>query len=215
MVIGAAAKHIVGGADLATGSRFGDYRILRRLGRGGMGVVYEAEHLPTSRQMALKVMAHSLEDRQARARFLREGRLAASINHPNSVYVYATEEIDGHPTISMELVDGATLQHEVKVNGPMRLRAAVDAILQVIDGLEAAYRVGVLHRDVKPNNCFVDSNGKVKIGDFGLSIATTGGDGSAFSQRTQTEITQVGSFLGTPGVRVARTVAWRTAGSSQ
>ena len=198
MVIGASAKHKVGEADLATGSRFGDYRILRRLGRGGMGVVYEADHLPTSRRMALKVMAHSLEDRQARARFLREGRLAASINHPNSVYVYATEEIDGHPTISMELVDGDTLQHEVKAHGPMPVRAAVDAIMQVIDGLEAAYQVGVLHRDVKPNNCFVDSDGKVKIGDFGLSIVTTGGDGSTFSQRTQTEITQVGSFLGTP-----------------
>lgn len=198
MVIGASAKHKVGEADLAPGSRFGDYRIRRRIGHGGMGVVYEADHLPTSRRMALKVMAHSLEDRQSRARFLREGRLAASINHPNSVYVYATEEIDGHPTISMELVDGATLQHEVKARGPMPVRVAVDAILQVIDGLEAAYQVGVLHRDVKPNNCFVDSAGKVKIGDFGLSIATTGGDGSAFSQRTQTEITQVGSFLGTP-----------------
>lgn len=198
MVIGASATNKITEAELAAGARFGDYRILRRLGRGGMGVVYEAEHMPTSRRMALKVMAHSLEDRQARARFLREGRLAASINHPNSVYVYATEEIDGHPTISMELVDGATLQHAVKARGPMPVRAAVDAILQVIDGLEAAHQVGVLHRDVKPNNCFVDSDGNVKIGDFGLSIATTGGDGSAFSQRTQTEITQVGSFLGTP-----------------
>ncbi len=187
-------------ADLEPGTEFGDYEIIKRLGRGGMGVVYEAEHHPTSRRMALKVMGHSLEDRQARARFLREGRLAASINHPNSVYVYGTEEIEGRPTISMELVDGGTLQQLVRDSGPMQTKAAVDAILQVIDGLEAAHQVGVLHRDIKPNNCFVDLAGAVKVGDFGLSIATTGGDGSALGNehKSQTEITQIGSFLGTP-----------------
>ncbi|QDV84058.1 protein kinase domain-containing protein [Planctomycetes bacterium TBK1r] len=180
-------------ADLDPGARMGDYRIVRRLGRGGMGVVYEAEHLPTSRRVALKVLAQSLDQPEARARFLREGRLAASINHPNSVYVYGTEEIDGVPTISMELVDGGTLAEHVKRMGPMSIRSAVDAVIQIIDGLAAADERGVLHRDVKPSNCFVAADGTVKVGDFGLSISTTGGP-----LNTMSEVTIEGTFLGTP-----------------
>ncbi len=186
--------------DLTPGQMFGDYRIAGRLGHGGMGVVYEADHTPTARRVALKVMGHSLDDRDSRARFLREGRLAASINHPNSVYVYGTEEIEGRPTISMELVRGGTLGQWVKAKGRLSPKAAVDAILQIIDGMEAAYNAGVLHRDIKPNNCFVDAEGHVKIGDFGLSITAIGRDLPAAAElaRTQTEITQVGTFLGTP-----------------
>ncbi|MCS7466624.1 protein kinase [Stieleria sp. ICT_E10.1] len=180
-------------ADLDPGARMGDYRIVRRLGRGGMGVVYEAEHVPTSRRVALKVLAQSLDQPEARARFLREGRLAASINHPNSVYVYGTEEIDGVPTISMELVDGGTLAQHVKRLGPMSIRSAVDAVIQIIDGLAAADERGVLHRDVKPSNCFVAADGTVKVGDFGLSISTTGGQLNSMS-----EVTIEGTFLGTP-----------------
>ena len=185
----------VGGTEprnLPDGSTFGDYRIVRRLGHGGMGVVYEAIHTPTSRHVALKVLGHALDDRESRARFLREGRLAASINHPNSVYVYGTEEIDGIPTISMELVPGGTLNDRIRKLGPMPIRQAVDAILQIIDGLEAADRCGVLHRDIKPANCFIAPDGSVKIGDFGLSISTS------TTPTTTTDITQKGTFLGTP-----------------
>lgn len=184
--------------ELPSGETFGDYQIVRRLGRGGMGIVYEADHLPTSRRVALKVMTHSWDDPTARARFLREGRLAASINHPNSVYVYGTEEIDGRPTISMELVRGRTLGDVVKSDGPLLSQQAVDAVLQIIDGLDAANQAGVLHRDVKPNNCFVDENGQVKIGDFGLSITTTGRLESDSQQPSMTDVTQEGTFLGTP-----------------
>ncbi len=92
------------------GKPFGRYRIVRALGRGGMGVVYEAEEQDTGRRVALKVLGQQLDSPEHRARFLREGRLAASINHPNSVYVYGTDEIDGTPTIAMELVAGGTLQ---------------------------------------------------------------------------------------------------------
>jgi serine/threonine protein kinase len=95
------------------GDQFGEYRILRTLGCGGMGAVYEAEQLETGRRVALKVLAHRLDSAEARARFFREGRLAASINHPNSVYVYGTGEIEGTPAIIMELVDGGTLQERV------------------------------------------------------------------------------------------------------
>ncbi|QEG01263.1 Serine/threonine-protein kinase PrkC [Stieleria maiorica] len=180
-------------ADLQPGTPFGDYRIVRRLGHGGMGVVYEAEQMTTSRRVALKVLAQSLDQGEARARFMREGRLAAAINHPNSVYVYGTEEIDGVPTISMELVDGGTLAQRVKQAGPMSIRDAVDAVIQIVDGLEAADERGVLHRDVKPSNCFITSDGAVKIGDFGLSISTAGDH-----LKTMSEVTIEGTFLGTP-----------------
>lgn len=179
--------------DLDPGQRFGNYRIVQRLGRGGMGVVYEADDLESGRRVALKVLSHSLDDPKARARFLREGRLAASINHPNSVYVFGTEEIGKTPTISMELIRGGTLQQLVKARGPMPARQAVDAVLQVIDGLEAADRKGVLHRDIKPANCFVDASGLIKIGDFGLSISTGPRDAHEVAN-----VTREGTFLGTP-----------------
>jgi serine/threonine protein kinase len=156
------------------GRKYGAYRLVRLLGKGGMGAVYEAEHLETGRRVALKVLGHSLDSPEARARFLREGRLAASINHPNSVYIYGTEEIEGTPVIAMELVAGGTLQDQVRQEGPLPVTGAVDAILQIIAGLEAAQAAGVLHRDIKPSNCFVDAEGTVKVGDFGLSISTAG-----------------------------------------
>jgi uncharacterized RDD family membrane protein YckC len=172
------------------GEQFGRYRIIRPLGRGGMGVVYEAEEQDTGRRVALKVLGQQLDSPEHRARFLREGRLAASINHPNSVYVFGTEEIDGTPTIAMELVAGGTLQERVKKHGPMAPTAAVDAILQIIAGLEAAQAIGILHRDVKPGNCFENTDGTIKIGDFGLSISTTA--------RAEMSVTSAGAMVGTP-----------------
>src|SRR6185295_2817527 len=143
--------------------QLGSYRIIRPLGKGGMGAVYEAEEIESGRRVALKVLTHSLDSPEARKRFLREGRLAASVNHPHSVYVYGTEEINGTPAISMELVAGGTLQERVKQKGPLPIDEAVDVVLQVIAGLEAAQSLGVLHRDVKPSNCFVDMDGSVKV----------------------------------------------------
>jgi uncharacterized RDD family membrane protein YckC len=172
------------------GDQFGEYRIERNLGRGGMGAVYEAEQLETGRRVALKVLTHRLDSAEARARFFREGRLAASINHPNSVYVYGTGEIEGTPVIVMELVDGGTLQERVKKDGPLPIGNAVDAIIDVISGLQAAQAKGILHRDIKPSNCFEDSDGTVKVGDFGLSISS--------ESREEIELTGEGTFLGTP-----------------
>src|ERR1043166_841229 len=172
------------------GAQFGGYRIVRELGRGGMGAVYESEHLESGRRVALKVLSHQLDSMEARARFLREGRLAASINHPNSVYVFGTEEIEDTPVIAMELITGGTLQERVQKNGPLPVGEAVDAILQVIAGLEAAQSIGILHRDIKPANCFQDGDGTVKVGDFGLSIST--------AARGETNLTLQGVFLGTP-----------------
>ncbi|MEP7308536.1 MAG: protein kinase [Acidobacteriota bacterium] len=180
------------GADarLLAGQEFGPYRIVRLLGRGGMGEVYEAEHLDQGRRVALKVLNQRLTDPHDRARFLREGQLAASINHPNSVYIFGSDEIAGTPVIAMELLPGGTLRDRVCEQGPLEPALAVAAILQVIAGLEAAYAGGILHRDVKPANCFIDGNGVVKIGDFGLSIPT--------QAPVATVLTQMGSFHGTP-----------------
>jgi serine/threonine protein kinase len=112
---------------------FGGYRILRLLGKGGMGAVYEAEEIASGRRVALKVLGHSLDSADTRKRFIREGRLAASINHPNSVYVYGTEEIEGAPVITMELVPGGTLHERVKEGGAMPIADAVDTIMQSPD----------------------------------------------------------------------------------
>lgn len=172
------------------GEQLGHYRIVRTLGEGGMGAVFEADDLDSGRCVALKVLSHTLDSPEARERFFREGRLAASINHPNSVYVFGTEAIAGTPVIAMELVAGGTLQDRVTARGPLLVGEAVDAVLQIIAGLEAAQRIGILHRDVKPSNCFRDADGTVKIGDFGLSIST--------GVRTEPALTATGAFLGTP-----------------
>lgn len=172
------------------GEQLGHYRIVRLLGEGGMGAVYDAEDLESGRRVALKILGHKLNSPEARERFFREGRLAASINHPNSVYVFGTEEIGGTPAIAMELVAGGTLQDRVRERGPLPVAEAVDCVLQIIAGLEAAQRIGILHRDIKPSNCFRNTDGTVKIGDFGLSISTT--------VRTEPALTSAGTFLGTP-----------------
>ncbi len=172
------------------GEQFGHYTIIRALGAGGMGAVYEAEDLESGRRVALKVLSHRLDSPDARERFFREGRLAASINHPNSVYIFGTEEIGGTPVIAMELVSGGTLQERVRARGPLPVGEAVDCVLQIIEGLEAAQRIGILHRDIKPSNCYMGEGGAVKIGDFGLSIST--------AVRTEPALTATGAFLGTP-----------------
>jgi uncharacterized RDD family membrane protein YckC len=172
------------------GEEFGHYKIVRVLGEGGMGAVFEAQDLENGRQVALKVLSHTLDSPAARQRFFREGRLAASLNHPNSVYVFGTEEVGGIPVIAMELVGGGTLQERVRLLGPLPPAEAVDAVLQIIAGLEAAQKLGILHRDIKPSNCFVAPGGVVKVGDFGLSIST--------AIRLEPSLTATGSFLGTP-----------------
>ncbi|MBE7504259.1 MAG: serine/threonine protein kinase [Verrucomicrobiales bacterium] len=170
--------------------RLGGYRLHRVLGRGGMGTVYEAEQLTTGRRVALKMLEHELDSPEMRQRFLREGRLAARVNHPNSLYIFGSEEIEGRPVITMEIAGSGTLNDRIKRRGPLPVKEAVDAVLDVLTGLESAYAEGVLHRDVKPSNCFVCPDGSVKVGDFGLSVSTL--------TRSDTFITAQGKILGTP-----------------
>ncbi|MFC2156700.1 protein kinase [Acidobacteriota bacterium] len=171
-------------------TEFGGYRLLGMLGRGGMGTVYEAEQIDTGRRVALKMLGLQLDSPDMRKRFLREGRLAAGVNHPNSLYIFGSEEIDGLPVITMEIAGGGTLKDQLKKRGPLPVTEAVDAILDIISGLESAYANGVLHRDIKPSNCFVGPDGSVKVGDFGLSVSTL--------TKTDTFITAHGAIMGTP-----------------
>ena len=169
---------------------FGGYRLHGLLGRGGMGTVYEAEEVATARRVALKRLSQRLDSPDMRKRFLREGRLAAGVRHPNSLYIFGAEEIDGVPVITMELTAGGTLKDELKKRGPLPPAEAVDAVLDVIAGLEAALAAGVLHRDIKPSNCFLGADGSVKVGDFGLSVSTLSRDDSY--------ATATGVIMGTP-----------------
>jgi eukaryotic-like serine/threonine-protein kinase len=179
-----------GAPRLVDGQVWGPYRVIRLLGRGGMGEVYEAEQLETGRRLALKVLRHTLGGADDRARFLREGQLAASISHAHTVYIFGSEEVGGAPAITMELLSGGTLKDRVSAEGPMSPSAAVSAVLDVIGGLDAAQAAGILHRDIKPSNCFVDADGAVKVGDFGLSIST-------LTRDVQHELETTG-FEGTP-----------------
>ena len=160
-----------------------------------MGEVYEAEHLEHGRRIALKILKHSLAGSLDRVRFLREGRLAASITHPNSVYVYGTEVIDGFPAIAMEIASGGCLKDRVDQSGPLPPAQAVDAILQAMAGLKAAQAAGVLHRDIKPSNLFVDTGGTVKIGDFGLSVSNVS---NVSNLSMETQLTATGMIIATP-----------------
>jgi len=169
---------------------FGDYRLIGLLGRGGMGTVYEAEQTGTGRRVALKMLEEQLDSPDMRKRFLREGRLAAGVNHPNSLYVFGSEEIDGLPVITMEIAGSGTLKDQLKQRGPLPVAEAVDAVLDVVSGLESAFAGGVLHRDIKPSNCFVSPDGSVKVGDFGLSVSTL--------SKTDTFVTAHGKIMGTP-----------------
>ncbi|MGB2986765.1 MAG: protein kinase, partial [Phycisphaerae bacterium] len=169
---------------------FGDYRLLGLLGRGGMGTVYEAEQLTTGRRVALKMLGQQLDSPDMRQRFLREGRLAARVNHPNSLFIFGSEEIEGLPVITMEIAGSGTLKDRLKKRGPLPVAEAVDAALDVISGLESALAGGVLHRDIKPSNCFVCPDGSVKVGDFGLSVSTLA--------KTDTFVTAHGKIMGTP-----------------
>src|SRR5688572_24655558 len=168
----ATAKGLRADGNIEEPFDFGGYRILRLLGKGGMGAVYEAEQAGTGRRVALKVLGQSLDTPEMRQRFVREGQLAASVRHGNVVAVLAAGEVESIPVIAMELLHAGTLKDAVSRSGPLEPGQAVDMALQIIAGLEAAHGAGVLHRDVKPANCFRSEDGTVKVGDFGLSIST-------------------------------------------
>ncbi len=158
-------------ADLDIGSDVAGYRIDALIARGGMGVVYRATHLGLERPVALKVIARELSEREGfRERFLRESRLAASLDHPAVVPVYDSREVDGELIVAMRLVAGGDLRKTIDREGPLQPARAIALLGQVAEALDAAHAAGIVHRDVKPHNVLVEGD-RAFLTDFGLAKA--------------------------------------------
>ncbi len=176
--------------EIGAGEQIGPYRILAELGRGGMGVVYKAEDTRLDRTVALKFLApHLVADPEIRARFTREAKAAATLNHPNICTVYEIEEIEGRTFISMAYIDGQGLDEKIK-QGPLKLADAIDVASQAGEGLAEAHSQGIVHRDVKPGNIMIKSKDRANplaiIMDFGLARLVR-----------RSTITRVGTRVGT------------------
>jgi serine/threonine protein kinase len=175
--------------ELTVGSQFGPYRIEGYIGRGGMGVVYRAEHTHLGRQVAIKLLAPELAENQSfRERFVRESRVAARVDHPNVIPIYEASEHDGRYFIAMRYVDGVDLREILHTSGPLELERALEVLTQVAGALDAAHAQSLVHRDVKPGNILVvGGSGHCYLTDFGLTKAIS----------SDTAFTATGQFVGT------------------
>ncbi|MGA9565135.1 MAG: protein kinase [Candidatus Korobacteraceae bacterium] len=189
--------------DIEIGQTILHYTILRRLGAGGMGVVYEAEDSKLGRHVALKFLgAEAEQDPAALERFKQEARAASALNHPNICTIYAIEECDGRSFIAMELLDGESLSEMIQ-GVPLPLNKLIDFGIQAADALDVAHNKGIVHRDLKPGNIFVTTRGQAKVLDFGLAklvrdrhaaMETVGGDATTVARP---QLTSPGTSVGT------------------
>jgi serine/threonine protein kinase len=176
-------------AAFTPGTTFAGYRVHSLIGRGGMGVVYLATDLSLERPVALKLIAPELaEDEHFRSRFLREPRLAASLDHPNVIPIYEAGERDGRLYLAMRYVEGSDLKTLVERDGKLSSDGALRVLAQVAGAPDSAHRRGLVHRDVKPANVLLDEDGHVYLTDFGAIARSDGSRASVLEELRTVEV---------------------------